>query len=55
MGGGPVGALAPPSFGSEGRRPSNLDCGCRSFLFLFVVARELGSYPKNSDRNPGSF
>ena len=27
----------------------------RSFLFLFVFARELGALPKNSVPNPGSF
>ena len=37
-GGGAVGATCPPT----------LDCRCRSFLFLVVFARELGSLPKNS-------
>ena len=37
----------PPQLGSCGdTAPSTLDCQCRSFLFLFVFARELGSLPK---------
>ena len=35
-GGGAAGALAPPT----------LDCRCRSFLFLFVFARELRPLPQ---------
>ena len=40
-----VGALPPPT----------LDCQGRSFLFLFVFARELGYLPKNGGPKPGSF
>ena len=53
--GGQWGKLAPRTLKLWGRRPPTLDCESRSFLFLFVFARELGSLPKNSGPNPGSF
>ena len=54
-GGGAVGATCPHNFEAVGRRPPTLDCESRLFLFLFVFARKLGSLPKNSAPNPGSF
>ena len=54
-GGGAVGATCPHNLEAVGRRPPTLDCQSHSFLFLFVFARELGSLPKNSGPNPGSF
>ena len=44
-GGGTVGQLAPTTWKLWESRPPTLDCQCRSFLFLFVFARELGSLP----------
>ena len=35
--------------------PPTLNCRRRSFLFLFVFAREHGSLPKNSGPNQGRF
>ena len=54
-GGGQWGQLAPTTLKLWGRRPPTLDCESRSFLFLFVFARELWSLPKNSGPNPGIF
>ena len=54
-GGGGSGGNLPPQLGSCGGSPPTLDCQCRSFIFLFVFARELGPLPKNSGPNPGSF
>ena len=45
-GGGQWGQLAPTTLKLWGRRPPTLDCESRSFLFLFVFARELGSLLK---------
>ena len=52
---GAVGATCPPTCKLWELRSPTLDCRCRSFIFLFVFARELGSLPKNSGLNPGSF
>ena len=54
-GGRAVEATCPTTLKLWGRRPPTLDCESHSFLFLFVFARELGSLPKNSGTNPGSF
>ena len=45
-GGGAVGATCPHNFEAVGAPPPTLDCESRSFLFLFVFARELRSLPK---------
>ena len=52
-----MGATCPPPTWKlwERRPPPTLNCRCRSFIFLLVFARELGSLPKNSGPNPGSF
>ena len=42
-GGGVAGVLCPPTYGPEGRRPSNFGPSMSLILFLFVFARELGS------------
>ena len=45
-GGGAVGATSPPPTCKLWERcPQTLDYRCRSFLFLFVIARKLGSLP----------
>ena len=55
-GAGAVGATCPHNFEAVGALPPpTLDCQRRSFLFLFVFAHELGSLPKNSGPNLGSF
>ena len=43
--GGSVGNL-PSQLGSCGVAPPTFDCQCRSFLFLFVFAHELGALQK---------
>ena len=49
-----MGATCPHNFEDVGAPPPHtLDRQCRSFLFLFVFARELGSLPKNSGPNSG--
>ena len=45
-GGGAAGRLALQLWDRRGAAPPTFDCRCRSFLFLFVFARELGSLPK---------
>ena len=55
VGGGAVRATYPPNLEALGASPPTLDCRCPSFLFLIVFAREPGSLPKNSRRNPESF
>ena len=54
---GAVGATPPPNFEAleASPPPPTLGYRCRLFLFLFVFARELGSLPKNSGPNLGSF
>ena len=42
-GGGGRGRLSLQLLDRRGAAPPTLDCRCRSFLFLFVFARELGS------------
>ena len=54
-GGGAAGALASPTFGPEGRRPSNFGLSTSFIFVLFVFARELGSLPKNSWAKSGEF
>ena len=58
-GGGAVGETCPHNFEAVRAPPpkkkKTLDCDGRSFLFLFVFARELGSLPKNGGSNSGSF
>ena len=49
------GATFPHNFEAVGAPPPTLDCESRSSSFLFVFARELGSLPKNSGPNPGTF
>ena len=51
--GGSVGNL-PSQLGRCGGAPT-FDCQCRSFLFLFVFARELGALKKKRAATLGSF
>ena len=39
----------------ELRPPPTLDCRCRSFIFVFVFACEVGSLPRNNGLNPVIF
>ena len=50
-----MGETCPRNLEAVGAPPPTSDCQCRSFLFLFVFARELGSLPKKYWAKSGEF
>ena len=50
-----AGGNLPHNLEALGAPPPTLECQCRSFVFLFVFAREPGSLLKNSGSKSGEF